>query len=1040
MKTSCFIFTLLASTLVGVQAQVAGSGADNTASQDALPLPTAYSVVANDANSRIWERTVYEQGPNGTVVPRKHRYTELATGLNYLSNGQWTKSKEEIDILPQGGAAATQGQHQVYFPGNIYQGMIQMVTADGKQLQSRPLGISYDDGTNIAMIAELTNSIGVLVRSNQVVYPNAFTDFEADLVCTYRKSGFECDLVFHEQPPAPEAYGLNSRSTRLQLLTEFINTPEPEQTVTPPSTRDGLQDTTLQFGVTTFGRGKTFMVGSTAQATNDVSVYKSWIHLQGRAFLVEEVPYPRVQPSLESLPVPVATAFPAASMLHKASATRLLPPSRLVQKGGTNTVQLARADAVPRRGVVLDYVTLNSNQTNYTFQADTTYYITGQFAISGTTVIEGGTVIKYDQSGTAEIDVGAVNCQTASYRPAIFTAKDDNTVGETISGSSGSPSGYYANNALFVDANSNATLSHLRFSYCNCALYYVSDISTTVTVTARDIQIVNGTQAYFIASPTSNLIFYLYNGLIANLSSGCFGGALWSGGAQNLTAVNCYFAGDGGYNCQGFTVSNSILVNIPDHLDDYIGVSGGYNVFYNSVSNSSYCLGGRVAFNPCYIATNWPFQTVGAGSYYLTNNSPYRDIGANSLDAGLLADLRQMTTYPPIVYSNITISTATTFSPQAQRDTDTPDLGYHYDPIDYFFGGVTAYSNVTFTAGTAFGWFELPGSGGPGYGIALNNDIFATFNGTATAPCVFARYDTVQEGGDGLWKDKGWLGGMENGGSDDPSNPAGLTATFTHFSHLAGDPNLFRDGTSGQAIVIQAKHCEIYGSAGGYNILAGYTNCLFYRAGFGIGTAGAYPYQKYINCTFYGGTLYFGHWESSYYGDGPPYWYSYIHDCAFDNTTFSIDHPFGSNTNYADYNYNAFDSGAAQPPTEGTNTIVVTNGFNWQSSWFGNFYLPSGNPLIDKGDRTSDQIGLYHFTTQTNQVVETNSTVDIGYHYVATDAYGNPLDTNGDGIPDYLEDANGNGLVDSGEIGWNIFGDPGLSVIITRPRNGTNLP
>jgi hypothetical protein len=72
--------------------------------------------------------------------------------------------------------------------------------------------------------------------------------------------------------------------------------------------------------------------------------------------------------------------------------------------------------------------------------------------------------------------------------------------------------------------------------------------------------------------------------------------------------------------------------------------------------------------------------------------------------------------------------------------------------------------------------------------------------------------------------------------------------------------------------------------------------------------------------------------------------------------------------------------------------------------------------------------------------VEGDSIVDIGYHYVATDTNGIPLDSNSDGIPDYLEDANGNGLVDSGEIGWNIVGDLNLQVLITRPRNGSILP
>jgi len=83
-------------------------------------------------------------------------------------------------------------------------------------------------------------------------------------------------------------------------------------------------------------------------------------------------------------------------------------------------------------------------------------------------------------------------------------------------------------------------------------------------------------------------------------------------------------------------------------------------------------------------------------------------------------------------------------------------------------------------------------------------------------------------------------------------------------------------------------------------------------------------------------------------------------------------------------------------------------------------------------------LGLYHYTVQTNEVVEGTNTVSIGFHYVATDAYGNPLDSNGDGIPDYLEDANGNGIYDTGDLGdWQNLN---LHVIITRPRNGSTLP
>ena len=43
--------------------------------------------------------------------------------------------------------------------------------------------------------------------------------------------------------------------------------------------------------------------------------------------------------------------------------------------------------------------------------------------------------------------------------------------------------------------------------------------------------------------------------------------------------------------------------------------------------------------------------------------------------------------------------------------------------------------------------------------------------------------------------------------------------------------------------------------------------------------------------------------------------------------------------------------------------------------------------------------------------------VDIGYQYVATDDYGNPLDTAGTGVPDYIADSNGDGVYDAGDLG-----------------------
>src|SRR5258706_13096771 len=82
-----------------------------------------FSISQRGADWRVLSKTVEEHGTN-----RVHSYTELMTGLNFLQNGQWTESKEQITLLPSGGASATQGQHKVYFPSDIYNGVLEVVT------------------------------------------------------------------------------------------------------------------------------------------------------------------------------------------------------------------------------------------------------------------------------------------------------------------------------------------------------------------------------------------------------------------------------------------------------------------------------------------------------------------------------------------------------------------------------------------------------------------------------------------------------------------------------------------------------------------------------------------------------------------------------------------------------------------------------------------------------------------------------------------------------------------------------------------------
>lgn len=111
-----------------------------------------------------------------------------------------------------------------------------------------------------------------------------------------------------------------------------------------------------------------------------------------------------------------------------------------------------------------------------------------------------------------------------------------------------------------------------------------------------------------------------------------------------------------------------------------------------------------------------------------------------------------------------------------------------------------------------------------------------------------------------------------------------------------------------------------------------------------------------------------------------------------------------------------------------TNAAAATN-FTFASGPLGDFYQGSTN-LVDRGSLADAGLaGLYHHTTRTNQTKEANTRLDIGFHYVACDASGLPLDSDGDGLPDYLEDANGNGSYDAADFSnWQAFSTSGDGV------------
>lgn len=1027
MKTAAFrfcAFVLFISIAALSRAQTAN-----------IPPATPFTIVHREANERTWQRTTYTVLPSGQIVSRIQSYKELATGLCYHPPGQsdkWLDSQEAINILPDGTGSATYGPHQAFLPVDIANGTVRLVTPDGLQLQSQPVGLSYDDGASTTIIAELTNSVGELISSNQVLYPNAFSGIDADLLYTYRKSGFEQDVIFRAQPPAPEKFGLDSANTRLQLLTEFFNPPSPTESADPVNSENGLQDTTLAFGNARMAQGKAFLTGAARSRTklrpNHVYVYKSWVVIDGRNLLVEQLPYQKIVRQLAVLPK--SDAFNSSGpRRHKLSSRRLLPPVRPARPTA-NSVRLARTDYKQAPGVVLDYFieTSDSSETNFVFQGDVTYDVSGALSLYGETIIEGGTVVKLESDGGVNIDQnGSIDCETTPYRPAIFTSPNDNSAGGALGGSP-----YYQDVGYCIGIwATNICIHDIRFSY---ALEGIDAESSTNFYNVWNCQFFN------VETILNAYDVNLYNDLIGyssdeapQINADTNDEFIISG---NLTAENV--TSDSGY---GFLSASSpgVVAALTNCL-----------ITSQSVTNDDFgyaptLLTNNVIYLPS--PTVPVYHTIGGGNYYLANDSPYRGIGTTNIDQTLLADLKQKTTWPPLVYSGTNISSLTTIGPVVSRDTNAwPDIGYHYSLLDYAFGGCDLYSNLTIAAGTVVGWFETNGGfddvrGSPiPYSISLNHGSALSFTGNAKKPCIYARYTVVQEGGNSAWSEYDYDGGgrgavlFTGGGSPAPL----LSADFTKFTSDNWSDGFFADdATNGAGNFF---NCEFYDDGiFTYRLTSlNFTNCLFFRLAQIFPTIT--PNLIYENCTFYDGGM-----QLERARPGPTW---LIENCSFDGSAFTWVDPAETSTNtfinYNAYNTNnldwtnysypdvPFNPTFGQLEVVGPNDLMVTN-YNWQSSSFGDFYLPSDSPLIEKGSTYANSLGLYHFTTQTNQAPDGTNIVTIGYHYVATDQYGNPLDSNGDGIPDYLQDPAGNG---SGNWDTTTF----LNVIISQPPNGSTVP
>ncbi len=458
----------------------------------AIP-PISTRVVERDASHEVIESI--RTSPDGSVL-KTNRYTRLGNGMNYKDDdGNWVASKPSVQNFP-GGIVCTGASYQVIFATNLNTaGSVDLLTSDKKEIVSNPLGIAFfdpDSGRSV-VLAQIKNSPAELVDSNHVVYEDAFdgSGIQASVVYEYGVGRFSQNIKFVKQPAVtPADFGMSIR-TRLEILTEIQKSPPPvtkdstmaretNATLRAAMAEPDFVDQMIDFGAMRMSRGHAFSQEENTTnrpPTRGIGVAKHWSKIQGRTILVEAIPWNKASAELAKLPKPLASTRP----LNKVTAQLELPAprsglkadsafkSRLASVASPRSTLLASA-AINREdrqaGFIIDYDVIESGGPVTTFESGETYLIDGQVTLYGEVQFNAGAIIKYPSF--AGINIEGHGSGLFFGGSIIFTSMNDDSAGDIIDGSSGSPNysaAYAINWESFGDEDWQLGPSDFRYCY-----------------------------------------------------------------------------------------------------------------------------------------------------------------------------------------------------------------------------------------------------------------------------------------------------------------------------------------------------------------------------------------------------------------------------------------------------------------------------------------------------------------------------------------------------------------------------------------------
>lgn len=909
---------------------------------------TPYTVIERGPHHRVVERRVQRRAADGRAVETRQLSTELASSMHYFENDQWKESRGLIEPLPDG-AAAQFGPHKVRFKADLSGPDSVVITApDGELFKPVILGVAYadpDTGRSV-LFAEARSAMGQIVGANQVMYPDCFAGCAGDVRFTCTRMGVEQDVILREDPPDPALYGFAPDKVVLQVWTAFRQAPALRATGTPAGTNSARR---LGFGAMFFGRGRAFdlseqgpMAGLPSQHARGLAVNKDWRRLQGSEWLVETLPYAQAAPRLKGLPKAKLLGAAGARVPRSVEDVLRARARELPVQPAPARRQMAqvsqRAPDVDA-GFVLDYVLLNSGFDTLELKSGETYFVTDTVVVNNLLRIEGGCVVKYTNGASLWV-MGSVACLSSEYRPGIFTAMDDNSVGSVVPGSTGQPSGYYASPALYFEYV-NADLHDLRFAYASRALSFYADGDFSRRV--MHSQFVH-CQA---AMEVDNTPFILRNILFYDIQTN-FLSTLWGSEA----AIQCEQA----------------TFHKIDHLNNDANVSLALtNCLLVSVTNTGAYVG---VCNPLRDDGDNDFVQSGAGAHYLAPGNAYRSAGTTNIHPALLADLRRRTTQAPLLLTGFA-SPATVLSPRVPLNTGAPPLGYSYDAVDYAVD-MLQVTNTTLrlTNGVVVASYGEVGIV-PGTGSVIESE------GTPLAPNRLVCYRSVQELPDGswLWALVAWPSWEVCAGWPRPS----LSFRFTEFSSF----DAFHLGVVGGMLAtnLSLRDCGFRGGGVNFNNnednapSAGrlaVTNCLFERSSLVIQVP---AYGSETNSVELRNNLFKGS-SVSFPSPETPRWA--IHDNVFDDTLLWQEGPVSG------HSHNAYVGTTPLSNSLGGDQILGAVG--WETGPLGRYYLPGHSPLIGTGSLTNAALnGFYHYTAALDQRKATNAPLNIGRYYPALD-------------------------------------------------------